>query len=688
MGTTSLIGRHAEVVGVCRRIASSRLVTLTGPGGVGKTRLALEVGGKSQTLFEDGVRLSPLAELTQADLLVPALFSAIGAPPASGSGTTDQGVAVLSALIGSRELLLVLDNCEHLVEPCARVISRLLATCPNLRVLATSREPLRLVGEVVFRVPPLALPPPGEVTEPGASVRYEAVELFLDRVSMVNSDFVLDVSNEQSVVALCERLDGLPLAIELAAAATRALPLQAVSAGAGDPFDLLVSASRIGPARHQTMRATIDCSYALCSAAAQTLWARMSVFRGGAVLRAIKAVCSDHVIDPGVVGEALVELVDKSLVSFDGRRYRMLEIIRCYGQERLRELGEEYSLRLAHLDWFAAAAAEFDECWYVGDQRALSGRVLEDHANIRAALEFCVDEPHLNPIGLRVASDLFGFWLTTASLGEGRHWLDMLFSRDEAPSPERAEALWIAGLFTTLDGDAVQGIELVDQGIQLARRFRDPASLAHAMQVRGFGQSLLGETADAISTLEDAVRLEGDLPGFNPHLTRAYLSLGIALCSDGRLGESERALEEGRAVSVSCGDELMTSWSTVFLGLVALLDGRVSHADRLLAEALKSKRALGDTLGISYAVEFLAWVALTSGDAERAARLIGASESVWDMFGPHLAGFARFIEWHRRYVKQGRDLLGTSEFDAAADDGANLRTDEIIAYALGESTAR
>ncbi|MEU1956114.1 ATP-binding protein [Nocardia rhamnosiphila] len=634
------------------------------------------------------MRFSPLAELTQPGLLVPALIAAVGAPSASGSGIADQSIVALSALIGSRKLLLVLDNCEHLIEPCAHIVGLLLAACPNLRVLATSRESLRVDGEVVVRVLPLALPPPGEAAAPGVSARYEAVELFLDRVSMVNPDFVLDASNEQSVVALCERLDGLPLAIELAAAATRALPLQTVSAGAGDPFDILISANRSGPARHKTMRATIDCSYQLCSAPAQKLWARMSVFRGGAVLRAVKTVCSDPVLDPGTVEEALVELVDKSLVSFDGRRYRMLEIIRHYGQERLCLLGEEYTMRLAHLDWFAAAGAEFDEGWYVGDQRTLSGRMLADHANIRAALEFCVDEPHLNRFGLRVASDLFGFWLTAASSGEGRHWLDRLFSRDETPSPERAAALWIASLFTTLDGDAVLGIELADQCIRLARRFGDRDSLAHAVQVRGFGQSLLGETSEAIATLEEAVRLESELPSFNPHLARAYLSLGIALCSGGRLAEAERALDEGHTFSVCCGDELMASWSTVFLGLVALLDGRVSRADALLTEALESKRALGDTLGISYAVEFLAWVALTTGDAERAARLIGASESVSDMFGPHLAGFARFIEWHRRYVDKARDVLGTREFDAVTEGGAHLRTDEIISYALGERIAQ
>jgi len=678
---TTLVGRRFESSEVRRLLARSRLTTLIGPGGVGKTRLALHVAQNTRAAFPDGVWLLALADVTQPDLLPSIALSTLGKLGPAGNGA----VAVVDQL-GDRQLLLVLDNCEHLTEACAKLATELLRGCPNVRVLATSREALRIDGETQYLVPPLSFPEPG-VPQAGAAVRSDAVALFVDRAAAFNPEFVLRGEDEQAVVALCQRLDGLPLAIELAAAGTRLVPIAQLLSWANDPSLAPALGRRTAPSRHRTLRATMEYSYQLCSDHARTLWARMSVFRGGAELDAIEAVCGGEGLPRTQVRSPLAELVDKSIATFDGARYRTLETIRQFGEECLGGLGEEPAVRRAHRDRYAELATEVEAGWFGPDQPALLGRVAQDLANVRAALEFCVAEKGEAGVGLRMASALWPFWLGCGLPGEGRRWLDRLLAADEKPTGERVTALWVAGYLAAVDGDVPAGLALVDACRQLADRFHDEVGIARAAQKRGFCGLLEGGTAEAVADLESAVRLERKLGDDNPYLAEALLYLGSALCYEGSLDRAADVLEEARAITLGHGEQLFLSWILVHLGLVALLDQRVSDAAALVSDALTRKRALEDTLGITFAVEILGWTALASGDAERSARLLAASETMSTSLGGYLAGNKQMLEWHRQYVRQARELLGRRAFEAATDYGRGLAADQVIDYALGETTA-
>lgn len=679
---TRLVGRRAESAEVRRLLGASRLVTLIGPGGAGKTRLALQVGRAVRRAFRDGVWLLALADVTHPDLLPSTVLSTLGKPGPAGTG-----IAEVADHIGDRQMLLILDNCEHLIEVCAKLTTELLRSCPNVRVLATSREPLRVAGEALLRVPPLSLPEPGQLLQPGASSRFDAVALFLERASALNPEFSLREADEQAVIALCRRLDGLPLAIELAAAGTRLAPINELMSWADDPLLAAALGSRSAPSRHQTLRATMEYSFKLCSPHGRTVWARMSVFRGGADLDAIEEVCGGDALSSSQVRAALAELVDKSIATFDGARYQMLETIRQFGQECLQALAEEHAIRRAHRDRFVELAAEVDSGRFGPDQPALLGRVLKDEANVRAALEFCLAEDGEVGVGLRMASALSTFWVGCGRLAEGRLWLDRLLAADDQPTPERVTALYMDGYLSAVAGDILAGRALLGECRQLAGHFDDEASIAVADLTTGVADFLEGRLAEAICDLDDALPRLRNLGGREHYLAEALLYLGSALCFQNSPERAVEVLEEARALCARHGEQLLLSWTWVYLGLAALLDGRLPEAEALVKDALIRKRALGDTLGIVLAVEVLAWAALANHDAERAARLLAAAEAMSKPLGTHLAGHQRPLEWHAQYVQQAREVLGPRAFDAAARHGRQLTTDEVVDYALGKRTA-
>jgi predicted ATPase/DNA-binding CsgD family transcriptional regulator len=679
---TSLVGRRAELAEVRRLLSGSRLVTLVGPGGVGKTRLALHVGRTTRAAFRDGVWLVALEDVTEPALLVSTVLSTLGEPVHTGSS-----MASVADHLRDRQVLLILDNCEHLIEACAKLVTELLPRCPNLRVVATSRELLRISGETVFSVPPLTLPEPGQLLRPGAADAFDAVALFLDRATAVNPGFSLEDDDEQAVATLCRSLDGLPLAIELAAAGTRVLPIQALCKWAAERAEVPVSGGRNVASRQRTLHATIEYSYWLCSGDARTVWSRMSVFRGGADLEAIEVVCHDRALRPDQILRALAELIDKSIVSFDGARYHMLHMIRQFGLRRLCLAGEDDAVSRAHRDYYAGFAQEVDAGWFGPDQPALFGRALADLANVRAALEFCLAERSESGVGLRMASALWMFWAGCGLIGEGRHWLDRLMVADDPGNPKRAIALWVNGFLTALDGDPPAALALLDECHRLAIRVRSDADIAHALGYRGVAELLQNRTEEAIADLEEAVRREKKLPAFDPVLVSLLLNLGVALCFQDRLHHAVEVLEETRSLCAAHGEQLVLSWSLLFLGLAALIERRVPRAVELLNDGLRRKRALEDKLGIVFAVEFLSWAALADHDAGRAARLLAASEAISKPVDPHLAGFRRLLQWRVHYVQQARETLGPRAFEAATQCGRHFSRTEAVDYALGENTA-
>jgi len=673
---TSLVGRRAEAADLKLLLTRSRMVTLTGPGGVGKTRLALHVARASRAAFQDNVWLLALDEVTQPDLLPSIVMSTLGMPGPAGTGIVE-----VTAHLRDRELLLIMDNCEHLADDCAKLASELLRSCPSLRVLATSREPLRIDGEAVYRVPPLSLPEPGAALGIGAAA-FEAVALFLERAAALNPGFAVREDQEQALIALCQGLDGLPLAIELAAAGSRSVPIEDLSAWAADPLVAPAFGKRTSPSRHQTLLATMEYSYRLCSEDARILWARMAVFRGGADLDAVAEVCAGERLPPKRVPAVLTELIDKSIATFDGRRYRMLETIRQFGAEHLRSLGEQHATQKSHRDYFAELAKEVSGGWFGPDQPALLTRVLADQANVRAALEFCLSQESEAAVGLRMASELWPAWIGCGLPGEGKHWLVRLLAASSGADVERATALWVAGYLTTALAEFSEGLALLDQSLQLAGQLGHQPSIAHATQRRGLNQLVQGQTETAIHDLEKAVRLERELGDDNPHLAEALLYLGMAECYRESFDVASGILEEARSLCARKGEQLFLSWTLLGLGLVALMKERVPEAVALLKDGLIRKQALDDRVGLPYAVEMLAWAALLRGDAERSALLLAGGETMSRQLGPHLAGNHRMLRWHGEYVQQAKDALGSRAYDAAAEHGRRLAFDQLVDVAL------
>lgn len=672
---TSLIGRRTEAAELRQLLAKSRMVTLTGPGGVGKTRLALQVARGSSGSFVDGVWFVPLADVTRPDLVVPTIMSILDLG-GMGRGLAQQ--------IGRKRMLLVLDNCEHLTAACAGIATSLLAACPELTVLATSRESLRIAGETNFAVRPLSVPKllkPGETL--GATGSRDAVDLFVARAQLANPDLTMDAQTERSVVELCRRLDGLPLAIELTAAAACVLPIAALNAQAALPLTPPVRGLRSAPSRHQSLRATIACSYDLCSPLARIVWQRMSVLRGGTSLEIAQRVCSDESLSRGDVLHALVELTDKSVLEFDGSLYRMLEAIRQFGAEGLASSGDEPAMRAAHLSCIVGLAREAEQRWNTGDQGQVVQSIRKQWANVRAALDLCLTEPVYAQTGLQIARQLFGFWVTSVPMREGRSWLNFFLRVIVTPSEDRASALWIAGLLTTLDGDVESAEELIQEGIALSRELGDPANLAHALQGLGFCHVLRNNLDDSLTVLNEAVSLERSLAAPNPHLGRALTTQGIALCAAGQAVRAATALKEARSVQRATGDDFMGSWSDVFLGLAACLNGQSGDAEAILREALERKKNLGDTLGVSLALEFLGWTALNVGDHDRGARLLGASEAVSESVAPHLVGFTRLLQWHEEYRAFARTALGSGCFESAIQSAREMSISSIVTSAIG-----
>jgi non-specific serine/threonine protein kinase len=685
---TSLVGRQSESAEVKRMLTRSRLVTLTGPGGVGKTRLAIHVARAARGAFSDGVLMVPLAELTEPDLIASTVLTRLSQARAAGSGARD-----LVEHIGERQLLLVVDNCEHLADAVAGLVSALLQGCPHLRVLATSRAALRVDGEALYRVPPLALPPSGAPVRTGHIFSYDGVALFMERASVLNPAFASGAVDELAVVELCQRLDGLPLAIELAAAGARWLSLESMLARTSAPRSVAPEVSRSAPDRHRSLDASLDYSHDLCSADARTLWSRFSVFRGGADLAAVERICWGGSLSRSAVGPALFELVDKSVVALDGSRYTMLETIRQYGEDRLSEADEHDRVGLAHLEYFAEIGQEVLSGWFGPGQPELLSRVLADQANVRAALDRALADPATVRTGLGLAGSLWTFWIGCGLPGEGRHWLGRLLAADHEPSPERAHALWSNGFLSAVDGDIPAARALLDQCLRSSTENGDPASSAHALSTLGVADLFEGHIEAAVDLLEAGVAAERDLEDGadnTPYLVDALINLGLAYCYrglNGDLDRAERVLVEARDKCLASREDLLLSWAQVFLGLTALLGGRPREAAALVGESLARKRAVHNLQGMVWAVELLAWCALDDGDAHRAALLLAAGEARAEDFGPSFHGFTGMVDWHARYARRARLALEPAAHQQATARGRQLSMDELVAVALGESSS-
>lgn len=686
---TRLLGRSGEVEAVGRLLLEeARLVTLVGAGGVGKTRLALEVAGRVAGSFSDGVAFVSLAPLADAGLVVPEISRALGVREAPGRPARD----ALRGRLRDGRTLLVLDNFEHLLG-AATEVSTLLASCPHLRVLATSREALGLRGERRFPVPPLEVPAPSRSPAPAEVASAAAAQLFVERAREVAPGFEITRQNAVAVAEICRRLDGLPLAIELAAAMLRALPPEGVLARLDAAMPSLAGGPRDLPERQHTIRRTVEWSYDLLDESEKTAFARLSVFSGGFSPEAAEAVLEPLPGRGEPSGFAalapVLALLDKSLLvagAPDEARFGMLETIRSYGLERLAEGGEERSVRGRHARYFLALAEEAEAHLNSPDRDAWMSRLETEQDNLRSALAHSLSEGRAET-ALRLSGALLWFWLNGGHWSEGRRWFERALgsaaAQAGAVAPEvRAKALYGAGTLACLQGDYAVSSPLLAESAALWREIGDPSGLAYTLVFR-HGEALSkGEVDEALSFIEESVALfRGTEDAFG--LAVALANLGATYRAMGEYARARRALEESALIARELDDDWLLALPLQNLGVVTFKQGEPERAEAYLKESLlPSVRRSGEEWFGAHTVEVLATLAASRGDHQRAARLYGAAEAMREEVGSTVLPYEATDR--EQGMATAREALGGEAFAAAQAEGRAMTPEIRIAEALGE----
>jgi predicted ATPase/DNA-binding CsgD family transcriptional regulator len=677
---TSFIGRKQEIADLRKLLTTeARLVTLTGPGGSGKTRLALAVASGLVEEFEDGLWWVGLASVSNPDLVPQTVASTLSVREIPGRSVTDALVEHLK----EREVLLALDNCEHLVASCAALCGTLLRACPKLKILATSREALAIAGERSWQVPPLSSPDP-RVQAAGELGRFESVRLFVERARYRRPDFELNAETAPSVAEVCRSLDGIPLAIELAAARVGALSVAQISDRLGHSLKLLSGRDRSVPERQRTLRAALDWSYGLLDEAERTLFGRLSVFAGGFTLEAAEAVCAGDETEPDEVLDLLEHVIDKSLVvaepgEEDALRYRLLETIQQYGMEKLAEFGEAGKVRRRHAEYYLALAEEAEPELSGSRQRIWLERLEAERDNFRADLSWALESGEAN-LGLRLAGALGEFWHTHGPLSEGRRWLEMCLSgEDGASSPyARAKALNEAGWITVFQGEA--GTVLLEESLALFKELGDKAGIASALANLGQAAGLYGDIERVRALREEAEALRRE-----PLDPRAILKLlqflGAATYYEGDQARLVALTQENLALSRKLGDMRNVVTCLILLGMISLTQDDHEVAAPF-EEALRLSHNLGDELNVFYCLLGLAGVAGSRGEPARAARLWGAAEILQEASGIRPPPVHRSEYGYEDRIVATRSRLGDGKFQVAWSEGRAMAPEEAIEYAL------
>jgi non-specific serine/threonine protein kinase len=708
---TGFIGRGAELKRVAGLLTSARLITVTGPGGVGKTRLALRAATRAARELTAGACFADLSGLRDTELLPDTVATCLGLPP---QDSRSQLSAVL-AYLAPRRLILILDTCEHIVDACAIFAEAMIREAPGVTVLATSRQPLDVVGEHTFVLAPLPVPdgraapqpsPRGlgtrETKTPAAAESGDAIDLFAQRAEAVVPGFVLTDANWADAVRLCRRLDGMPLAIELAAVRLRALPLGELADRVEQRFEVITSGRRGGVPRHQTLRTAIGWSYDLCTEAERELWARLSVFAGTFDVAAVEDVCAETAQTPGNRGDwgnqtltgggivsTFTSLVEKSVVQRDGSRYRLLDTLREFGAERLAASGRERSLRDRHLHWYLRMACYFGDHFLDSDQFVHYRRLRAEHDNLRAAMQYALtsgDEGRVRT-GNELATALYGYWHMSGLMREGRHWLSLaLGSLPPGSSPDRAWALIVRGYIATFGADVPQSVIDTEQGLEMVRELGDEGLLtARAWLYRNMALTFANRHEEALDAGREAER----------RLTALDDRIGL-LCLDAQLGhlhelagrpaESVQACERGLRRLGESDERWIQSYYHLVAGCALFFMGdRESDCVASVSRALRVKDELGDIAGCGYALEILAWVAAGNGRAERAAWLLGGADPLWRDAGGRLGANPIMEDYHLRAEKRARDDLGPARFAELFAQAAGSGRPPVVQAALANA---
>jgi non-specific serine/threonine protein kinase len=639
---TVFVGRERELAEIARLVAAHRLVTLVGAGGVGKTRTAIEVAAGVRAMFSDGVTLVDLSAVPDAALLPGAAARALGVEDRAGAGLEERMVRVLRPQCR----LVVLDNCEHLRSASARLATDVLAACPQVTVLATSREGLAVPGEVTWRVPSLAFPWPEHLPTLEELEGYEAAALFLERARAARPGLTIGPGDVAAVAAICFHLDGIPLALELAAALTGALSLDDIASRLTGRFELLAG-SGTGPARQQTLRASVEWSSQLLAAGERGLFRRVAIFSGGWTLDAAEAVCAGEPAPTQDAARLLAALVGKSLVQADqsgsATRYRLLETIRAFAHEQLAASGELDELRARHAGYFAELAERSAPLLLGPGQARWARRLDQESENMRAAGQWCAEDRARAGLGLRLASGLWEYWHIRGRLEEGARWLEGALTAAGAPAgasaaasvPATAAALNGLGLIVSLRGEHERGRDLFTQSAGLYQRAGDLRGQCRAWTHLGNARTLLGDLAGAAAAFDTGLALArrtGD-PWYEPFAL--YLS-GWAAAVSGDVGRGRPLVAESSRLFAKIGDHRGVGYALVVLGDCLLRDGQPADAAPVLREGISIFEDLPERWGLLCGASLLAGACAELGDWPQAATLLGVIDTLRERTGAQL----------------------------------------------------
>jgi predicted ATPase/DNA-binding NarL/FixJ family response regulator len=729
---TRFIGRENDISEVKKWLIDYRLVTLSGPGGCGKTRLGLQIASDLLSAYEHGVWLVEFAPLSDPALITQAVAAVIGVREFPGVELSQTVFEYLS----SRHILFVFDNCEHLITDLARFVDILLRKCPKLTVLTTSREGLGILGEAIWTVPPLSLPIQKPWTDPTSAqeivhiyLKSESVQLFMARVSAISPEITLTVENSVWVAEICRRLDGMPLAIELAAARVRALSFKQIAERLDDRFKLLTGGSRTAPLRHQTLGATLDWSYALLSEPERRVLQRLSIFMGGAALKAAEAVCACECVSPAEVLDVLSHLVDKSLVvadhSSDGTRFRLLETIRQYAAQKITDQGDEEVCKDSHLAYFVHWAEKMAPTLEGQNNLKELEEYENEYDNLRAALEWSSSHENKAKAGLQLATACGRFWRLHSHVSEGRRRFSIALSPKlvQDRSSLHARALNYSATLAYLQGDYPAAQPMIEESVAIWRELGQEGRkmLGQTLMLFGDLKNEVGDYSDALPVFYEALQIFsqlndkkgiggihmqlgweamriGDYPQAQDHLEK-YLTLsqeigdkeGLIYALSGlgevavRLGQVNRAsglLRESLSLSRDQGDKWGEATILGSLGWIALRQRDFDLMRELLNDSLALRMDIGDKGGIAWCLEKLAEVAFREGEYQKAAKIFGSAASL--RIPIHSAIDQVDLSDYERFLVDLHSILDQKTFTACWKEGEAMRLKDAVAFALSE----
>jgi len=687
---TGFIGRQAELARLAALLERARLVTVTGPGGIGKTRVALRAAARAAARFADGACLVELSALREPELLAQRVADALGLPPQSPGPQRD---AVL-AYLRDRQLLLILDTCEHLIDECAVFAEAVIAEAPRVTLLATSREPLDVIGENSCPVPPLPVPPlpvPDQDPPPGGlNPGGTAVELFLERASAAVPGFTVTPAQMRHVIAICDRLDGIPLAIELAAVRLRALSLSELASRLDERLVLLASGQRGG--RHKALRDAISWSYDLCTPAEQALWARLSVFAGPVSISAAEEVCAGGEVPRDQVMTTMIRLVDKSVLrrtepDGDGggqpTRYQMLDTFREFGAGQLTASGARAAVLRRLIARCLAMARGFGDHFADDDQLDRLRELRREHASTMAALEHALGSGEQASMadGIELAIALFAYWRARGLASEGGYWLGRAIRCAPAGSSAQVRALLRRACLAALAGGGDLAAADAAQSLRLGTGLGDDRLIAHAHLVSNLALSVSGRLAAAAEAGATAGRLLAALDARVGLIDLEIQLTYLALLED----DAEAALEHverGLRLLGNREERWLHGQFYLLAAISMLMTGRETESTWGAIRSLRVKHEIGDTMGIACTLEILGWLASRSRRHERAAVLLGGADHLWKLTGGRLLATGTLESLHAEAVARSVDAIGDKRYEALFAGAARQRPDQVVAFAF------